>query len=121
MTPPRPHPSLIFKVLSRAEYELAASSGLYKGSEVDRIDGYIHFSTASQLAETLRRHYAGKADLLILAVPAAPLGASLRWEPSRGGDLFPHLYADLPLSQVTDMAKVSVGAEGNFELPDMVQ
>lgn len=102
----------IFKVMPRADYESAVNSGVYSGSAVDLSDGFIHFSTGGQLAETLRRHYAGQHDLVILAVPAAALGGELRWEPSRGGDLFPHLYAPLPIDLVASVQRIDVGPDG---------
>jgi len=86
----------IFKIFPRAEWEQAAASGHYEGSADDRRDGFIHFSTADQLAGTLAKHFAGQDDLLLIAVEAEALGAALRWEAARGGDLFPHLYAPLP-------------------------
>ncbi len=88
----------VYKVCTAAEWRDAAAVGVYRGSEVDRRDGFIHFSTGTQLAETLRRHFAGQRDLVLVEVASADLGAGLRWEPSRGGDLFPHLYGELPVS-----------------------
>ncbi len=90
----------IYKILSRAEWEAAHAKGAFEGSAVDRQDGYIHFSTGSQALETARRYFAGQADLMVLEVEADHLGAALRWEPSRGGDLFPHLYSSLASSHV---------------------
>ena len=78
----------------------AEAAGTFTGSAVDARDGYIHFSTAAQLEETARRHFAGQLDLVLVEVDAAALGEALRWEPSRDGALFPHLYAPLPLSAV---------------------
>jgi uncharacterized protein (DUF952 family) len=87
----------IYKICARREWDEARASGVYAGSAADRADGFIHFSTAAQLAATAARHFAGQADLVLVAVDPArlPPGA-LRWEPSRGGALFPHLYAVLP-------------------------
>ena len=84
-------------------------------------DGFVHFSTAGQLAETLRRHFAGQGDLVLLAVPADALGPGLRWEPSRGGDLFPHLYAPLPLSAIVWSAPIAADADGGCTLPEAVR
>jgi uncharacterized protein (DUF952 family) len=92
--------SRIYKILSRADWERALAAGTFEGSPVDLKDGYIHFSTAAQAPETARRHFAGQADLVVLEVEAGDLGEALRWEPSRGGDLFPHLYGVLPTEQV---------------------
>jgi uncharacterized protein (DUF952 family) len=90
----------IYKICDREEWEMAKAEGEFAGSAVDRRDGYIHFSTAHQLRETARRHFAGRRGLVLLAVAAEALGDDLRWEKSRGGDLFPHLYAPLAASQV---------------------
>jgi len=91
---------LIYKICSRAMWTEAEAAGAFEGSEVDRRDGFIHFSTEAQVAETARRHFAGQLDLVVVAVEAAELGSELRWEPSRGGELFPHLYGPLPLTAV---------------------
>ncbi|MCF2530928.1 DUF952 domain-containing protein [Yinghuangia soli] len=99
-------PSVIYKLLTGEEWESAEAEGVFAGSAADRADGYIHFSTAAQVAETARRHFAGVPGLTLLAVDAGALGDDLRWEPSRGGDLFPHLYADLPTSAVTWVAEL---------------
>ena len=88
--------SLIYKILSRAEWDAACEAGTFLGSAVDVKDGFIHFSTADQWRETLEKHFAGQADLLLVAVQTDALGPDLKWEPSRGGALFPHLYGPLP-------------------------
>jgi uncharacterized protein (DUF952 family) len=90
----------IYKILSAAEWRGAQAAGVLEGSEADRRDGFIHFSTAAQLRETAERHFAGQADLMLLAVRAEALGEALKWEPSRGGDLFPHLYGPLACERV---------------------
>lgn len=90
----------IYKILPRAEWSAAHEAGRFLGSGIDLADGYIHFSTAAQAQETARRHFAGQADLVVLEVEADDLGEALRWEPSRGGDLFPHFYGTLNASQV---------------------
>jgi len=90
----------IFKILPRADWERALSLGRFEGSAVDIADGFIHFSAADQVAETARRHFAGQADLVVLTIEADTLGPALRWEPSRGGALFPHLYAPLEVTCV---------------------
>jgi uncharacterized protein (DUF952 family) len=90
----------IYKILDRGEWESAVAQGRFAGSAVDVKDGYIHFSAAHQLRETARRHFAGRPDLVLLAVEADALGADLQWEKSRGGDLFPHLYAPLDVARV---------------------
>jgi uncharacterized protein (DUF952 family) len=90
----------IYKICERAAWQEAESAGLYRGSAVDRQDGFIHFSTGAQVAETAAKHFAGQTDLILLAVDSSALGAALKWEPSRGGALFPHLYAALPVGAV---------------------
>ena len=89
---------------------------------IDAADGYMHFSTAAQLAETLRLHFAGQSDLVLLAIRSADLGANLVWEPSRGGALFPHLYGGpLPTSAIAWQAPLSVAADGSCTLPEAVR
>jgi uncharacterized protein (DUF952 family) len=90
--------TLVYKICPRAEWEAALAEGVYHGSEVDRRDGFIHFSSEAQVGETLRRHFAGQRDLLLVAVDSGALGPALRFETSRGGELFPHLYGPLPVS-----------------------
>jgi uncharacterized protein (DUF952 family) len=92
--------SKIYKVLRGAEWSRAQASGSFAGSPDDARDGFIHFSTAEQLQGTLERHFAGEENLVVLEVDAAALGEALRWERSRGGALFPHLYAELPMRAV---------------------
>ena len=89
---------MIFKILPRSEWEAAEAAGRFEGSGIDLADGYIHFSSAEQWPETLRLHFAGRRGLVLVAVEAEALGAALKWETSRGGDLFPHLYGALPTS-----------------------
>jgi len=91
---------LVFKIAATAEWRAAEATGVYAGADVDRADGYIHFSAADQVAETAAKWFKGRGDLTLVAVDAAKLGPALRWEPSRGGALFPHLYGPLPLSAV---------------------
>jgi uncharacterized protein (DUF952 family) len=88
--------SLVYKLLGAEEWGEAVARGSYAGSPADARDGFIHLSTAEQLAETARRHFAGQAGLVLAAFEAGDLGEGLRWEPSRGGALFPHLYGPLP-------------------------
>jgi uncharacterized protein (DUF952 family) len=108
----------VYKVLSAEDAALLAETGSYAGSAVDLRDGFVHLSTGEQLGETLARHYRGQGNLRVLAVDpeALPAGA-LRWEPSRGGALFPHLYAPLPQGAVRGVWRVDVDAEGACELP----
>jgi uncharacterized protein (DUF952 family) len=106
----------IYKLLDKVDWAAARSSGAFTGSEVDIADGYIHFSTAEQAGETARRHFSGQGNLYLLTVDADALGEALRWEPSRGGALFPHLYGPLALAQVIDVRPLDLGADG---VPDL--
>jgi len=113
--------SLIYKVCDAAEWRAAMAAGAYGGAPVDLADGFIHFSTAQQLRETVRRYFAGIGDLMLVEVEAAALGPALKWEPSRGGDLFPHLYGDLPLTAVTRAWDFPRDAGGTRVYPAEVQ
>lgn len=93
--------SIIYKIVPADVWRLAEARGRFDGSDVDARDGYVHFSDAAQVAETARRHFAGQSDLLLVAVSTARLGEALRWEPSRDGALFPHLYGPLLLEAVS--------------------
>lgn len=93
------------------------AAGSFLGTQHDTRDGFIHFSTAEQVAETAARHYAGVSDLLLLAVSTDRLGDLLRWEPSRGGALFPHLYGPMPLDAVTRIAPLATDAAGRHVFP----
>ncbi|MFY8157154.1 MAG: DUF952 domain-containing protein [Rhabdaerophilum sp.] len=109
--------ALLYKILSRPEWETFRRDRRFAGSAGDRQDGFIHFSYAHQLLETARKHFAGQSDLVLLAVEGAELGDDLRDEPSRGGDLFPHLHAELPLPAVRWMKPIGQDAEGFPVLP----
>ena len=87
--------NLIYKILPRSAWDEAVAQGRFDGSPIDLEDGYIHFSTAAQAQETAAKHFRGQSGLVVVAVDAGDLGAALRWEPSRGGQLFPHLYGPL--------------------------
>lgn len=91
---------LIYKIFRSGEWAWLEGTGETQGASVDIADGYIHFSTAGQVAETLRRHFAGERNLWLVAVDADAAGAAIRWEPSRGGELFPHLYRRLARADV---------------------
>jgi uncharacterized protein (DUF952 family) len=108
---------LIYKICPRALWREAEAAGRFTGAPVDRQDGFIHFSTAAQVAETAARHFAGQSDLLLIAVAAEALGDGLRYEPSRGGDLFPHLYGALPLDAVRSVEPLPLGADGRHVFP----
>lgn len=107
-----------YKLVDRTEWNAALVAGAYAGSAVDLADGYIHMSTAAQLAETARRHYAGRDDLVLVEVALVPLGAALKWEASRGGDLFPHLFAPLPATGDAPQRRLSVDADGVMRFED---
>ena len=104
--------SLIYKILPRALWEAALLKGRFEGAGVDLRDGYIHFSTAAQAEETAKLYFRGQADLLVLEVEAGALGESLKWEPSRGGELFPHLYAHLACADVIAVRAAPLDADG---------
>jgi uncharacterized protein (DUF952 family) len=109
----------IYHMCLREEWERAEQAGVYGGSSQDRGDGFIHFSTAAQLPESARRHRAGQVGLVLLAVDPRLLGDALRWEPSRQGALFPHLYGALPLSAVGSVCDIPLGADGVPLLPPL--
>jgi uncharacterized protein (DUF952 family) len=108
----------IYKICPAALWGEAERSGVFPGSPVDVSDGFIHFSTAGQAAETAAKHFAGQEDLVLVAVDAAALGDRLRWEPSRGGALFPHLYGALPLTAVRRVEALPL-AEGRHRFPEL--
>jgi len=93
----------IYKVCPQSEWAAALQSGTYQGSGDDQRDGFIHFSTAGQLTATLAKHFTGQDGLVLVSVRADAMGDKLKWEPSRGGDLFPHLYGELVVSHATDV------------------
>lgn len=107
----------IYKITPTLEWEDAVRSGLFRGSPVDLRDGYIHFSTAEQIAETAAKHFVGQSDLLLIAVDAGALGANLKWEPSRGGALFPHLYDALPVSAALWVKRMPLDEAGRHAIP----
>jgi uncharacterized protein (DUF952 family) len=102
----------IYKILARRDWETAKAAGIFEGSAVDKRDGYIHFSTGAQAAETARKHFHGESGLVVLALDADALGPALVWEPSRGGALFPHLYAALATAHVTAVHDAPLDADG---------
>ncbi len=107
--------TLVFKILASEEWRAAESAGIFGGAAADRADGYIHLSTAEQAPETAAKWFAGRDDLTLVAIDAASLGSALVWEPSRGGALFPHLYADLPLSAVVWSRPLPLGPDGGHD------
>lgn len=110
-------PRYVYRLLAPDAWENAVRSDRFLGSEHDLRDGFIHFSTAAQVAETAARYYAQQSPLLLLWVDTSALGDSLRFEPSRGGALFPHLYAELPVSAVVRVDSLSLGADGAHAFP----
>ncbi len=109
----------IYKICERATWQEAQGAGIYRGSDADGRDGFIHFSTAAQLAETAAKHFAGQRDLMLIAVEGETLGAALKWEPSRGGDLVPHLYGALPLAAVRSAQPLPDELDGRRVLPEL--
>jgi uncharacterized protein (DUF952 family) len=109
----------IYKICEQASWRLAEQSGSYAGSAADSRDGFIHFSTATQLAGTMEKHFAGRRDLLLVAVETSELGDRLKWEPSRGDELFPHLYGALPLTAVRWTKPLPDEVAGRRALPEL--
>ena len=109
----------IYKICPKSLWQKAESEGRFDGAPVDIEDGYIHFSTAAQVRETAAKHFSGQPDLVLVAVDAGKLGEDLRWEPSRGGDLFPHLYAPLSLADVLWVQPLPQAADGCHLFPDL--
>jgi uncharacterized protein (DUF952 family) len=110
---------LIYHMCRREEWDVAHAAGSYRGSSQDAADGFIHFSTAEQLAESARRHRAGQSGLVVIAADPQLLGDSLRWEASRGGALFPHLYGALPTWAVSWVRDLPLGGDGQHILPPL--
>lgn len=108
-----------YKIMTDKAWRDFQLLNIYGGSDVDKADGYIHFSTSDQLLETLEKHYAGQNGLVVLEIDGQALDAAhLKWEPARGGALFPHLYADLPLAAVRQAVTVALLDDGRFAVPD---
>jgi len=111
--------AIIYKICSRPLWKAAEAAKVFEGAPIDLQDGYIHFSTAAQARETAEKHFAGQDDLVLVAVEAERLGDALRYEPSRGGDLFPHLYGSLPLSAVLWVKPLPLAEDGRHVFPDL--
>jgi uncharacterized protein (DUF952 family) len=109
----------IYKICSAQLWGEAQRAGLFHGAPLDERDGFIHFSTAGQVAETAAKHFAGATGQMLVAVDAALLGEALKWEPSRGGDLFPHLYGALSLDAVLWAVPLPLGADGRHVFPEL--
>lgn len=110
---------IIFKICRALEWAEAERSGAFRGSPVDLRDGYIHFSTAAQVADTAARHFAGISGLKLVAVDADALGTALKWEPSRGGALFPHLYGELAVDSTLWVRDLPLDGAGRLVSPDL--
>jgi uncharacterized protein (DUF952 family) len=109
--------AIIYKICTVKEWADAERAGVYRGSAADRNDGFIHFSTAEQAPETASKWFAGQRDLVLVAVDADALGDRLKWEPSRGGALFPHFYGDLPLDAVRRVDPLPLDETGHHLFP----
>lgn len=109
----------IYKICDAAAWGSAKRLGEFAGAPVDLADGYIHFSAADQVEETAAKHFAGRHDLVLVAVTADALGPALKWEPSRGGALFPHLYGKLPLRAVRWTKPLPLGPDGLHVFPEL--
>jgi uncharacterized protein (DUF952 family) len=110
---------MIYHMCPAEAWAAALAAGRYIGTEDDRRDGFLHFSTAGQIAESARRHRAGQAGLVLVAVDPARLGDRLRWEPSRGGALFPHLYGPLYPAEAASVEPLPLGPDGDHIFPPL--
>lgn len=110
---------MIYKIAPRALWLAAEEKGRFDGAPIDIADGFIHFSTAGQARETAAKHFAGQSDLLLVAVDGKKLGDALKYEVSRGGDLFPHLYAPLELGVVVWVKELPLGDDGAHVFPEL--
>ena|SRR5882672_1056123 len=109
----------IYKIVPAALWREAEQKGRFAGSEVDRRDGFIHFSTTAQAPDTAAKHFAGQDGLVLVSVDASRLGSRLKWEPSRGGALFPHLYGVLALTAVMNVEPLRLGTDGKHIFPPL--
>lgn len=110
--------TMIYKIVTAELWQNALAQQKLEGMPVDLKDGYIHFSTADQLRQTAEKHFKGHAGLVLLGVRVAALAGDLKWEPARGGDLFPHLYAPLPTASVDLAVSLPLGADGRHRFPE---
>jgi uncharacterized protein (DUF952 family) len=111
--------STIYKICEIEHWRTAVRGGVFRGKSSDARDGFIHLSSPGQVRDTAQRHFAGAANLMLLAVDAGALSGTLRWEPARGGELFPHLYGDLPLTAVIWVKPLSLGEDGRHVFPEL--
>ena len=112
---------LIYKILTATQWAALEQGGRTAGAPADLADGFVHFSTGPQVAQTAAKHFAGQAGLMLLALEAGRLGPALRWEPSRAGALFPHLYATLRRADVAWARPLPLGPDGAHVLPEGVE
>ena len=110
----------IYKICPNVLWSEAERAGIFRGAPVDARDGFIHFSSATQVRETATRHFAGAEDLMLIAVDSDALGDALKWEVSRGADLFPHLYGDLPLAAVLWVRPLPLGIDQKHVFPELM-
>ncbi len=110
---------VLYKIMPRQDWEKAQANGIYEGSEVDRRDGFIHLSAAHQVRATAQKHFSGQSDLLLVSVSEEALGKGLKWEASRGGELFPHIYGALPLNAVREVIPLPL-VNGAHQFPDRI-
>jgi uncharacterized protein (DUF952 family) len=110
---------IIYKICPASAWREAERSGVYAGSADDARDGYIHFSTAAQVPATAAKYFTGQQGLFLIAVDAGALGEALRWEPARGGDLFPHLYGELDFDAVLSVTDLPLRADGSHVIPEL--
>ena len=110
----------LYKISGRDDWAAAAAAGVFAGAPVDVADGFIHFSTATQVAETAAKHFAGRDDLVLVALAAEPFGDRLRWEPSRGGALFPHLYGTFDPASALRVVPLPLGPDGRHVFPELL-
>ena len=113
--------SIIYKIAPRTLWHTAKNEGVFTGAPIDLTDGFIHFSTAAQVRATAAKHFAGQDNLLLLSVDAAQLGDDLRYETSRGGDLFPHLYSTMPLAAVIRIDPLPLDGHGQHIFPELAE
>lgn len=111
-------PEFVYKIAGFEEWDEAMQKGTYDGAPVDLADGFIHFSTAEQLRETAAKHFAGRDDLMLIKVATEPMARHYKMEVSRGGALFPHLYAKLPVSNAIEWQELPLGSDGKHVFPD---
>lgn len=110
----------VYKIVAADLWQAAQDSGVFTGAGIDLNDGFIHLSTGAQARRTAQLYFAGQDNLVLVAADGASLGEVLKYEPSRDGDLFPHLYGSLPLTAVLSVRPLPLGADGNHVFPDDV-